>query len=57
MVQCLFCGKELPEAKNRNKVEKKFCGNRCRWDYHNRGKIEAFHEELMILMKKYGYLR
>lgn len=57
MVRCLACGKEAAEGKNRNKVEKKFCSDDCRSDYHNSQRAKKFLDELIALLKKYGYLR
>ena len=55
----------FPEAKNRNKVEKKFCNDKCRWNFHNKTRIEAFAKELaevvtltmVDLLKKHGFIK
>jgi len=56
MSQCEHCGKEAPEAKNRNRIKKQYCSDKCRWAAHNRKKFNAFEADLIGLLKKYGYL-
>jgi hypothetical protein len=58
MVECQFCGKEIPAPRMaKGQIIQKFCGPKCRWDYHNRNKLENFVKEMKALLEKYGYLR
>jgi len=56
MVQCGFCGKDIPEGKNRNKIEKRFCNDGCRRGFHKQKGFERFIGELTALLWKYRFL-
>jgi transposase-like protein len=55
-IYCLFCGKEIINPKQFGReVIQKFCSKNCRFNWHNRRKLEPFTKELTSLLKKYGY--
>jgi len=58
---CPVCLEEVPEAKNRNKVEKKFCSDKCRWTFSNRKKLDDCMDEIRqaveSILKRRGYLK
>ncbi len=58
MVLCLSCQKEILEPrKEKGREVQKFCNDKCRWNYHNMKRLEAFQQEMKTLFKKYGYLK
>ena len=61
MGECPFCGKEVLNVKNRNGTLKRFCDNKCRWNFANKKKVDVFMAEvgeaIMAVMKKHKYLR
>jgi hypothetical protein len=61
-VQCLSCGKDIPEPLKLNTGDiQRFCSDKCRWNYHNRKKLDNFMDEIRqsveAIMKKHGYIR
>jgi hypothetical protein len=61
MGQCPGCGKDLLEVKNRNGTIKKFHDDKCRWNFHNRKRIDACLSEIRQaveeIMIKYRLIR